>query len=238
MSKMATKSRYIKKTIWIADTTAVVRIGLRDIISSVRKKASVREISSFDELIHETGKASSDRKLYYVGDTKLSTETGIIDIIRRLVLTGQEVHFLFFTDLDIRIFETLAFEPLVMAKIDCEFISKNDRDFREKIIAWLLSRMGHKRNLPKNSQTLQAPGQTDFDRYTFLTAQEIKVLSGLISGKTRAQIAHKLKIKYPTVATYVDRIYRKMGIRNLRDAAMVTAELGGMEKLQIYARLA
>ena len=238
MSKAATKSKHIKKTIWIADTSAVVRIGLRDIVSSVGKKAAITEISSFDELIRETGKDIFNRKLYYIGDTKLSAETGIIDIIRKVVKAGQEAHFLFFTDLDIRIFETLAFEPLVMAKIDCEFISKNDRDFREKISTWLLSRMEHKRNLTEQSETSQAMEQTAFDRYTCLSTQEIKVLKGLIGGKTRAQIAHKLKIKYPTVITYIDRIYRKMGVKTLRDAVMITTELGGIENIAVYSRMA
>ena len=52
-----------------------------------------------------------------------------------------------------------------------------------------------------------------------LTPQEQIVLSYLLVGLSDKEIGQKMKIKYPTVRTYVDRCIIKLNARNRTHAA-------------------
>jgi|GEM_PF-2695725 len=219
------KSR-IKKTIWIADTSPVVRTGLRDIISSIRTQVVVKEVAAFDQFAPKHKDCLSDRQHFYIGDTQLSANTGMIDIVRELTAVDPHTQFLFLTNVDARIFEPLAFEPVAMASADCTFISKNDRDIIQKVEAWLLSRV-------KQPSTAAQPAASSSGHR--LSERESCILKHLLSGQSRKCIAEHLQIKYPTVATYVDRICRKLGVRDLNHAVKVADELGGADRMAVYS---
>lgn len=54
-----------------------------------------------------------------------------------------------------------------------------------------------------------------------LSPKEIKVLTLVALGYSDKQIAKKLKIKYGTVRTYIDRIVLKVNARNRTHAAII-----------------
>ena len=51
---------------------------------------------------------------------------------------------------------------------------------------------------------------------TRLTARELEVASLLFAGKTRAGVARRLQLNIETVRVYIDRLFKKLGVRNLR----------------------
>lgn len=221
-----------KKTIWIADTTQIARIGMRNIASSVRMRATIKEVASFEELAVKCKDVVAGGKHFYIGDSQLSADTGIVDIVREMTFLDPETHFLFLTNVDARIFEPVAFEPLAMAEVDCTFISKDDRDVEQKVKEWFLSRKKGKEVLEEGHP--MSDGIRRFPNRSRLSKREFSILEGLLAGQSRQRIADQLQLKYPTVATYIDRIYRKMGVKSLHDVFLVATELGGVEKMKLY----
>ena len=52
-----------------------------------------------------------------------------------------------------------------------------------------------------------------------LTAREVEILNWVSRGKTNSHIAHTLGISDSTVATHLERIFRKLGVRSRAQAA-------------------
>jgi DNA-binding NarL/FixJ family response regulator len=59
-----------------------------------------------------------------------------------------------------------------------------------------------------------------------LTERELQMLKGLTEGKSNKQIARDLEIKEPTVKLHMKTLYRKMGVENRTQAAMIASEAG------------
>jgi two-component system nitrate/nitrite response regulator NarL len=59
-----------------------------------------------------------------------------------------------------------------------------------------------------------------------LTERELQVLKGLTEGKSNKQIARDLEIQEPTVKLHLKTLYRKMGVANRTQAAMIASEAG------------
>jgi DNA-binding NarL/FixJ family response regulator len=58
-----------------------------------------------------------------------------------------------------------------------------------------------------------------------LTARELEVANLLFTGKTRAGVARRLQLDVETVRVYIDRLFRKLGVRNLRGLILRIARL-------------
>jgi DNA-binding NarL/FixJ family response regulator len=59
-----------------------------------------------------------------------------------------------------------------------------------------------------------------------LTERELQMLKGLTEGKSNKQIARDLEIQEPTVKLHMKTLYRKMGVENRTQAAMIASEAG------------
>lgn len=59
-----------------------------------------------------------------------------------------------------------------------------------------------------------------------LTPRELQVLEGLCHGKANKEIARDLEVMEPTVKLHVKTLYRKLGVANRTQAAMVAKEAG------------
>jgi len=51
---------------------------------------------------------------------------------------------------------------------------------------------------------------------TTLTVRELEVAHLLFAGKTRAGVARRLHLDVATVRVYIDRLFKKLGVRDLR----------------------
>src|SRR5262245_51611171 len=51
---------------------------------------------------------------------------------------------------------------------------------------------------------------------TKLTARELEVANLLFTGQTRSGVARRLQLDVETVRVYIDRLFKKLGVRNLR----------------------
>jgi DNA-binding NarL/FixJ family response regulator len=60
---------------------------------------------------------------------------------------------------------------------------------------------------------------------TKLTARELEVASLLFAGKTRVGVARRLKLDVETVRVYIDRLFRKLAVRNLRGMILRIARI-------------
>jgi DNA-binding NarL/FixJ family response regulator len=60
---------------------------------------------------------------------------------------------------------------------------------------------------------------------TKLTARELEVASLLFAGKTRAGVARRLQLDVETVRVYIDRLFKKLRVRNLRGMILRIARL-------------
>ena len=59
-----------------------------------------------------------------------------------------------------------------------------------------------------------------------LTPRELQVLEGLCHGKANKEIARDLAVMEPTVKLHVKTLYRKLGVANRTQAAVVAKEAG------------
>lgn len=59
-----------------------------------------------------------------------------------------------------------------------------------------------------------------------LSRRELQVLEGLTQGKSNKEIARDLDVQEPTVKLHVKTLYRKIGVANRTQAAMVAKETG------------
>lgn len=59
-----------------------------------------------------------------------------------------------------------------------------------------------------------------------LTARELEVLQGLCGGKSNKEIARDLGVMEPTVKLHVKTLYRKIGVANRTQAAMLAKDAG------------
>jgi len=88
--------------------------------------------------------------------------------------------------------------------------------------------------LTETSEALEAVAQIDqelvaLDRskdHTLLTPRERAVLLGLMSGKTRAEVARDSFVSVETVRSQLRSAYRKLGVRSLEAAIFAATEAG------------
>ena len=86
-----------------------------------------------------------------------------------------------------------------------------------------------------------APPQGDasdasFYASTGLTTRESHILRGLVSGCTLKEIAADLRVSYKTISSDRDRIYEKLGFRNLAEAIRYSMDAGLINRHNPHAR--
>jgi DNA-binding NarL/FixJ family response regulator len=190
------------KRILVVDDHAVVRRGLKQILSDSLDVVEVNEAKNGDEAVAQVQKTKHDLVLL---DISLPDRTGL-DVLKDLKAIRPELPVLMLSIHAEELFAIRALkagasgyltkacppEELILAirKVMTgeKYVSAN---FAQRLIS----------NLDKNNQKL--PHQTLSDR-------EYQVMCLISQGKTPKQIANQLKVSIKTVSTYHSRMLEKM----------------------------
>ena len=190
------------KRILVVDDHAVVRRGLKQILSDSLDVVEVNEAKDGDEAVAQVQKTKHDLVLL---DISLPDRTGL-DVLKDLKAIRPELPVLMLSIHAEELFAIRALkagasgyltkacppEELILAirKVMTgeKYVSAN---FAQRLIS----------NLDKNNQKL--PHQTLSDR-------EYQVMCLISQGKTPKQIANQLKVSIKTVSTYHSRMLEKM----------------------------
>ncbi len=190
------------KRILVVDDHAVVRRGLKQILSDSLDVVEVNEAKSGDEAVAQVQKTKHDLVLL---DISLPDRTGL-DVLKDLKAIRPELPILMLSIHAEELFAIRALkagasgyltkacppEELILAirKVLTgeKYVSAN---FAQRLIS----------NLDKNNQKL--PHQTLSDR-------EYQVMCLISQGKTPKQIANQLNVSIKTVSTYHSRMLEKM----------------------------
>ncbi|TRD23020.1 LuxR C-terminal-related transcriptional regulator [Palleronia caenipelagi] len=73
---------------------------------------------------------------------------------------------------------------------------------------------------------IESSGNSDHPIVQKLSARELQVLEGLTEGKSNKEIARDLDLSEPTVKLHIKTMYRKVGVANRTQAAMLAKEEG------------
>jgi DNA-binding NarL/FixJ family response regulator len=73
---------------------------------------------------------------------------------------------------------------------------------------------------------LSAEDWVNLGAATNLSARELEVANLLFAGKTRAGVARRLQLDLETVRVYIDRLFKKLGVRDLRGMILRIARFG------------
>lgn len=194
------------KRILVVDDHAVVRRGLKQILSDSLDVVEVNEAKNGDEAVAQVQKTKHDLVLL---DISLPDRTGL-DVLKDLKAIRPELPVLMLSIHAEELFAIRALkagasgyltkacppEELILAirKVMTgeKYVSAN---FAQRLIS----------NLDKNNQKL--PHQTLSDR-------EYQVMCLISQGKTPKQIANQLKVSIKTVSTYHSRMLEKMKVES------------------------
>ena len=194
------------KRILVVDDHAVVRRGLKQILSDSLVVVEVNEAKNGDEAVAQVQKTKHDLVLL---DISLPDRTGL-DVLKDLKAIRPELPVLMLSIHAEELFAIRALkagasgyltkacppEELILAirKVMTgeKYVSAN---FAQRLIS----------NLDKNNQKL--PHQTLSDR-------EYQVMCLISQGKTPKQIANQLKVSIKTVSTYHSRMLEKMKVES------------------------
>jgi two-component system invasion response regulator UvrY len=190
------------KRILVVDDHAVVRRGLKQILSDSLDVVEVNEAKNGDEAVAQVQKSKHDLVLL---DISLPDRTGL-DVLKDLKAIRPDVPVLMLSIHAEELFAIRALkagasgyltkacppEELILAirkvLMGEKYVSAN---FAQRLIS----------NLDKNNQKL--PHQTLSDR-------EYQVMCMISQGKTPKHIANQLKVSIKTVSTYHSRMLEKM----------------------------
>lgn len=84
----------------------------------------------------------------------------------------------------------------------------------------------NKRNLPKVAITVMKEtnctlADSTYEKFKSLTERELEIVSKLVNGASKKEIAAELNIALGTVGTHVKNIYKKLGVRKMTELAKI-----------------
>jgi DNA-binding NarL/FixJ family response regulator len=72
---------------------------------------------------------------------------------------------------------------------------------------------------------LSAEDWVNLGAATKLSTRELEVANLLVAGETRVGVARRLQLNVETVRVYIDRLFKKLGVRDLRGMILRIARL-------------
>lgn len=191
----------------IADDHSIIRFGLKQIISTSFIPSSVKEASSFDEVVELVERNPFD---LLVLDINLpgGTHLGMLETIR---LRQPALKILVFSGFDEKVYAV----KYLQAGAD-GYLEKSTSNVEIKnAISTILRNEKYMSPATRQQWLYRHGGQPPENPLTALSARETDVLNFLLQGHPVAKIAEMLSLHVSTVSTYKTRIYTKLEVQNL-----------------------
>jgi DNA-binding NarL/FixJ family response regulator len=192
--------------ILIVDDHPLVRRGLRELLSSDVRPASLTEAADADGLLAALGEREVDLVLL---DLSLPGARGL-ELLRAVRTGHPEVPVLV---VSIHPEEPYALRCLRAGAAGYVEKSSSQEELLEAVRTVLLGRRYLSAKIAERllgasdaSETPQVPHET-------LSEREFQVMCGIASGRTISEIAEELDLSVKTVSTYRARLLAKMGLR-------------------------
>lgn len=190
----------------IADDHAIVRTGVRHVLSSTTGISVAGEASTAQELFGLVRKKDFDVVLL---DITLPDKSGL-EVIKELKRQQPDVAVLVYTMHPEDLFGMRALRAGAAG-----YLTK-DNPPAELVKAIRKVASGSRYISPALTEELAFPGESRLERppHLALSDREYQVIRLLASGKAVTEIAQELRLSVKTVSTYRTRILEKMGMRN------------------------
>jgi two-component system, NarL family, response regulator DevR len=204
----------------LVDDSAVVRIGLKEVLSADPAIEVIGEGTTSDEGLAKAVELQPDVVLL---DVRLP-EIGGIETCRQLLETMPGVRVLFlsaFADEElVRAAILVGAHGYLLKEIDAALLVESikrvasgdsilDPTLRQGMLDWVL------RNVPA--------GVADQAAGAALSPQEERIVALVAEGKTNKEIAAILELSPKTVKNYLHNVFEKLGIRRRSQAAVLHA---------------
>jgi DNA-binding NarL/FixJ family response regulator len=206
----------------IADDHAVVRAGLRAVLSSAKDIEVIGEAKTGLEAVTMAERYKPDIVIMDLGMPEMDGTTATKQIVdkgldaRVLVLTMQAEE-----DYLVPLMEAGAAGYLVKSAADRELVDA----VRAVAHGDVYVRPAAARILAKNL-TRKDPAATERERFEKLTQREQDVLKFVAQGYSAPEIGERLFISPKTVDTYKQRIQEKLGLNHRSDYVQLALKLG------------
>jgi DNA-binding NarL/FixJ family response regulator len=206
----------------IADDHAVVRAGLRAVLSSAKDIEVIGEAKTGLEAVTMAERYKPDIVIMDLGMPEMDGTTATKQIVdkgldaRVLVLTMQAEE-----DYLVPLMEAGAAGYLVKSAADRELVDA----VRAVAHGDVYVRPAAARILAKNL-TKKDPAATERERFEKLTQREQDVLKFVAQGYSAPEIGERLFISPKTVDTYKQRIQEKLGLNHRSDYVQLALKLG------------
>jgi len=206
----------------IADDHAVVRAGLRAVLSAARDIEVIGEAKTGVEAVTMAERYKPDVVIMDLGMPEMDGTAATKEIVGKgldakvLVLTMQAEE-----DYLVPLMEAGAAGYLVKSAADRELVDA----VRAVAHGDVYVRPAAARVLAKNL-TKKDPAATERDRFEKLTQREQDVLKFVAQGYSAPEIGERLFISPKTVDTYKQRIQEKLGLNHRSDYVQLALKLG------------
>lgn len=193
----------------IADDHALIRNGLKQLLSGEPLVEKIAEAGSGDEAID---KLQSDRWDLLVLDIQMPDRSGM-DILRQVRTTHPDTRVLILSG-----FPEKQYAVNVLRAGASGYVNKEMAP-EELLTAVRAVLQGRRYVTPGLAELLVNELDQDHDRppHSALSEREFQVFCKLASGRTATEIANELCISVKTVSTYRTRVLEKMGFTSNAD---------------------
>ena len=190
----------------IVDDHAIVRRGLRDLLSDEFHGAAFGEASNAEQALEQLRKKGWDVALL---DVTLPKKSGL-DLLKELKAARPKLPVLV---LSVHPEDQFALRAL---KAGAEGYMTKDSAPEELVHAVRKILAGGRYVSPTLAEKLALSVRKDFTRtpHETLSDREHEVMCRIASGKTVTEIAGELSLSIKTISTYRARILEKLGVRN------------------------
>jgi DNA-binding NarL/FixJ family response regulator len=210
--------------ILLVDDHTLVRKGLAQLIQSLMPGAQITEAGDADEAVGALGEQPFDVALV---DVRMPGRTGL-ELLREIRTTWPGVPVIIVTSYD-----NPQYVKAALAGGAAGYLLKDagSADLAQAISAAVsgggsVVSTGAVRSLISE---LHAPGGRDTDgnpSSADLTPREVEVLALVSDGNTNREISRTLFMSEKTIKAHLVRVYRKLGVSNRTEAAMMSVSMG------------
>jgi len=198
-------------SVLIIDDHAILRRGLRSLLSDAFAKAEFGEASSAEQALEQLGKKGWDVALL---DITLPGKSGL-DLLKELKAARPKLPILVLSAHPEDQFAVRALKAGAEGYMTKESAPEELVKAIHKILA------GGRYVSPTLAEKLALSVRKDFTRtpHETLSDREYEVMCRIASGKTVTEIAAELSLSAKTISTYRVRILEKLGVKNSAEIA-------------------
>jgi len=195
----------------IVDDHAILRRGLRSLLSDAFARAEFGEASNAEQALEQLGKKGWDVALL---DITLPGKSGL-DLLKELKAARPRLPVLVLSAHPEDQFAVRALKAGAEGYMTKESASEELVKAIHKILA------GGRYVSPALAEKLASSVRKDFTRtpHETLSDREYEVMCRIASGKTVTEIAGELSLSAKTISTYRVRILEKLGVKNSAEIA-------------------